>query len=191
MRQGNYSPRCVRWREVSGLPPRKRVWSGLWLLSSYTKFWLNPARSYHRQVKEGGIWSLSPALRPKTRSEGVQCDKKLMPYHTFIIGGAQWPQAFFGPVRWIKVSLMAISKTAGASYQQTNAPGSMHRPLPAGHPPHAPLPRSKSIPKRTAHSFLNSHTLKLRFVVVMDIKKNLDYLYLWSKASRRRTRRVR
>ena len=51
-----------------------------------------------------------------------------MPYHSFFLGGAHRLQAFFGPVEWKEVSLMAISKTTGASYLQTNAPGSMHRP---------------------------------------------------------------
>ena len=47
----------------------------MWFLSCYTKLWLNPARSYHRLVKEGGNWALSAALRPKTRHEGVQFHK--------------------------------------------------------------------------------------------------------------------
>ena len=94
-----------------------------------------------------------------------------MPYHTFNLGGAQRLQAFFGPVRWIKVSLMAISKTTGASYQQTNAPGSMHRPLPAGCSLGAPLPWSKSILERTHHSFFMTHIQNRRFSVVMGMSK--------------------
>ena len=94
-----------------------------------------------------------------------------MPYHTFNLGGVQRLQAFFGPVRWINVSLMAISKTAGASYQQTNAPGSMHRPLPAGRPLGAPLPWSKSIPERTHNSFLMTQIQNRRFSVVMGMSK--------------------
>ena len=64
-------------------------------LSCYTKLWVKPARSYHRQVKDWGNWALGAALRPKTRHEGVQCDKKYMPYHSFFLGGAHRLQAIF------------------------------------------------------------------------------------------------
>ena len=134
----------------------------MWFLSCYTKLWLNPARSYHRQVKDWGNWALGAALRPKTRHEAVQFHKKYMPYHSFFLGGAHRLQAFFGPVEWKEVSLIAISKTTGASYLQTNAPGSMHRPSPAGRPLCAPLPCTRTFAccQGRASRQIYSHLLK-------------------------------